>query len=105
MAQNLGGGFAKTAGPGIYFDSDKRSPAGFLLRVTPAGARAWCLNYRLKNSGRERRITIGAVETWPIAEARKRAAELRRIVDAGGDPLADIETQRAEPTVNDLWKR
>jgi hypothetical protein len=39
------------------------------------------------------------------AEARKRAAELRRIVDAGGDPLGEREERRREPTVADLWER
>jgi integrase len=76
-----------------------------MLRVTPAGARSWCLNYRLKDTGRERRITIGDVAAWPLAEARKRAAELRRIVDAGGDPLGDREERRREPTVAELWER
>ena len=97
--------FARFAEPGIYFNHDRRSPRGFLLRVTPNGARSWCLNYRLKDSGRERRITIGDVAAWPISEARKRAAELRRDVDAGGDPLADRETKRQEPIVSELWQR
>jgi integrase len=91
--------------PGIYFDRDRRSPRGFLLRVTAAGARAWCLNYRLRDSGRERRITIGDTASWPIAEARKRAHELRREIDSGGDPLADREDRRAAPTVAELAER
>jgi integrase len=97
--------FVRSAEPGIYFDHDHRSPAGFVLRVTAAGAKSWCLNYRLKDTGRERRITIGSVSAWPIAEARKRGAELRRIVDAGGDPLADREEKRAAPTVAALVER
>jgi integrase len=91
--------------PGIYFDRDPKSPRGFLLRVTPAGARAWCLNYRVKDTGIERRITIGDVKSWPIAEARKRGHELRREIDAGGDPLADREEKRAAPTVAQLVAR
>jgi integrase len=97
--------FGRSAEPGIYFDHDHRSPRGFLLRVTPAGARSWCLNYRTKDTGRERRITIGDIRAWPISEARKRAADLRRIVDAGGDPLGEREEQRAAPTVADLAAR
>jgi integrase len=97
--------FARSAEPGIYFDHDRRSPSGFMLRVTPACARSWCLNYRVKNTGRERRITIGDIRAWPISEARKRAAELRREVDAGGDPLGEREEQRAAPTVADLAAR
>jgi integrase len=76
-----------------------------MLRVTPAGARAWCLNYRIKDTGRERRITIGDISAWPIPEAIKRAAELRREVDAGGDPLGSREQSREAPTVAQLVER
>ena len=97
--------FAKTAEAGLHFDHHKDAPRGFLLRVTPGLSRAWCLDYRLRDSGRQRRITIGDVAAWPVSEARKHAAELRRAVDAGGDPLADRETKRQEPTVSELWDR
>jgi integrase len=97
--------FARTAEPGIYFDPDRRSCAGFMLRVTPAGARSWCLNYRVRDTDRERRMTIGDIAAWPIAEARKEAAELRRIVDMGGDPLGERQDRRAAPTVTELWER
>src|ERR1700693_5215974 len=106
MQAKLTDAVAAKAGPGIYFDSDrKRSPRGFLLRVTLAGARCWCLNYRVRDTGRERRITIGDIGAWPIEEARERAAELRRIVDAGGDPLGVLEQRRAAPTVAGLAAR
>src|SRR6516162_1757176 len=98
-------GFAKTAEPGIYFDSAGKSPAGFMLRVTKAGTKAWCLNYRVRGTGRERRITIGQITAWPIAEARKEAAEMRRIVDSGGDPLGDRQDKRDAATVAELWGR
>src|SRR5271163_3143416 len=47
-------------------------------------------------------MTIGAFPTWPVKEARKRAAELRRIVDAGGDPLEAKQTERAAPDMGEL---
>jgi integrase len=98
---------AKDAGTssGVYFDRGTNRVRGLMLRITPAGARAWCLNYRVKDTGRERRLTIGDVAAWPIAEARKRAAELRREVDSGGDPLGQREEKRAAPTVADLVER
>jgi integrase len=105
MQAKLTDGVAAKAGPGLYFDNDKRSPRGFLLRVTPAGSRAWCLNYRVKDSGRERRLTIGDVAAWPITAARERASELRRVIDAGGDPLGQMEEKRSAPTVADLAAR
>jgi integrase len=106
MQAKLTDAVATKVGPGLYFDSDKqRSPRGFLLRVTPAGARCWCLNYRVRDTGRERRLTIGDVAAWPIAAARERAAELRREIDAGGDPLGQREEKRAAPTVSELAER
>jgi integrase len=97
--------YAKNATPGLHWDAKQDSPKGFLLRVTPAGSRAWCLNYRIKDTGRERRITLGDVGSWPVEEARKHAAEMRRLVDKGGDPLGELEEQRAAPTVTDLWQQ
>jgi integrase len=88
-----------------YFDTHKDAPRGFLLRITPAGARAWALQYRVKDSSRQREITIGDVKTWPIAQARKRGHQLRREIDAGGDPLADREKKRKEPTVAELIQK
>jgi integrase len=110
MREKLTDGFAKrvTPTPGKndrYFDMDKRAPRGFLLRVTPAGARAWALQYRVKSTSRQREISIGDVASWPIMAARERAAELRREIDAGGDPLGDLETKRAAPTVAELAAR
>jgi len=105
MQAKLTDAAAAKAGAGIYFDSDKRSPRGLLLRVTPAGTRAWCLNYRVKDTARERRITIGDVASWPITAAREKAAELRRIIDDGGDPLGELEARRAAPTVGELVER
>jgi hypothetical protein len=80
MRDKLTDRFSASAPPGLHWgNADRRAPKGFLLRVTPAGARAGCLNYRVKDTGRERRLTIGDTSTWPIAMAIKRAAELRRM--------------------------
>ena len=75
---------------------------GFGVRITAAGARAFLLDYRVKGSGRQRRLTIGRFPNWTTGAARIRARELRRLVDAGGDPMADFEKARAAPTVAEL---
>ena len=75
------------------------------MRVTPAGARAFILNYRTRAGGRERRYTIGDLKTWATTAARERARELKRDVSAGNDPLAELVAERAAPTVNDLADR
>jgi hypothetical protein len=74
----------------IYYDG----PPGFGIRVSANGVRAFILNYTVRGTGRERRFTIGHFPNWRIEAARARAKELKRLVDTGGDPLADIEAKR-----------
>ena len=85
----------------ITYDDDV---AGFGIRVTAAGARSFVFNYRTR-SGRERRHTIGSHPDWRTTGAREEARRLRRLVDEGGDPLADIEAGRDAPTVAELCDR
>ena len=89
-------------GSKVFWDSDV---AGFGARITAAGARALVFNYRTKGSGRERRLTIGGFPNWTVGAARIKARELRRLVDQGGDPLADLEDERAAPDMADLADR
>jgi integrase len=77
---------------------------GFGARVTAGGHRAFILTYRTR-SGRERRYTIGGAGDWTVGAARIEARRLRHLIDQGGDPLADIEAERAAPTVSDLIAR
>src|ERR1700730_13065005 len=109
MRKELTDKFARTVKPTPgrverYFDTSDRAPRGFMLRVTPAGARAWALRYRL-SSGREREVTIGAAENRRLADAYKRARELRREIEDGRDPLGEREEKRAAPTVAQLAER
>ena len=67
-------------------------------------SRAFILNYRTR-AGRERRYTIGSFPEWKTAAARVEAAELKRRIDAGDDPLGAIEDERAAPTVGELCQR
>src|SRR5262249_11054854 len=77
---------------------------GFGVRVTAAGSRSFMLNDRT-GSGRDRRITIGAVGPWSLTGARTEAAALKRQIDMGSDPLAERNAVRDAPTVADLGKR
>jgi integrase len=77
---------------------------GFGLRVTAAGARSFVLRYTTR-AGRERTYTIGSAEAWKVTTARAKARTLRRDVEDGGDPLGDIEAERAAPTVWELIAR
>src|SRR5438067_98678 len=96
--------WVREAPVGIHRDRDSRTPTGVLLQVG-AGSRVYRFDYRRQSDGRQRRCKIGDVAAWPISEMRKRAAELRREVDAGGDPQGDKEEMRASPNMADLWSR
>ncbi len=91
---------APPSGNRISYDAEVR---GLGVRVTSAGAKAWVFGYRA--GGIERRMTIGDASAWTVRQARDRARELRRQVDAGEDPMAARHADRAAPTVNDLADR
>jgi integrase len=78
---------------------------GFGVRLTAGGFRSFILNYRVRASGQERRYTIGGFPNWHTGDARRKARELKRLIDDGGDPLADIEAERGAPTVAELCDR
>lgn len=74
-----------------------KTPRGFGVRVTAAGARAFVLNYRLR--GREYRYTIGAWPDWSALKAARLARDLRQRVDRGENPLDDRTPPPATATV------
>lgn len=85
----------------IHYDSTQ---PGFGVRITAAGHHAFILNYHTQD-GRERRLTIGSPPAWNLTRAREAAANYRRQIDGGEDPLADLTTAREAPTVRDLAER
>jgi integrase len=92
---------APKAGNRIYYDSEV---AGFGCRVTSGGARSFILNYRTR-SGRERRFTIGPASEWNVTAARNEAKELKKKIERGDDPLAEIRADREAPTMADMCQR
>ena len=79
--------------------------SGFGCRVTAGGAKAFILDYRVKGTGRQRRITLGRYPSWSVTAARDKAKELRRSIDDGADPRGDVESDRAAPTMAELMDR
>jgi integrase len=88
-------------GKAITVDADV---PGFGARVTANAHRSFILRYTTR-AGRERTYTIGNASVWRTTDARDKARELRREIEDGGDPLGDIEDERAAPTVLDLIER
>jgi hypothetical protein len=94
--------------PGTYGDGN-----GLYLQVTaPAGdtkkrteqtevtskprkpARSWL--FRFKRGGRTRWAGLGSYPTVSLAKARQAAADARKVLAAGGDPIEAKRTERAE---------
>ncbi len=75
--------FKCTSGNIPSFLWDSVAP-GLGLRATPAGAKSYIFQAKLK--GQVIRITIGDPATWDILSAQKEAARLRVIVNNGKDP-------------------
>jgi integrase len=84
----------------IYYD---RMP-GFGVRVTAGGARSFVLRYRSRG-GRQSTFTIGSFPDWQTTAGREEARRLKRLIDQGGDPTAEIAAARGAPTFNDLCDR
>lgn len=82
------------------FDTDVR---GFAACIYRGGGRAFTLDYRY--AGRQRRMTFARWPEWGVTAARVRAKELRREIDAGGDPLSTRDALREAPRVSDLIAR
>jgi|SRR5215472_1610982 len=70
---------------------------GLYLQVTNPEARSWV--YRYARDGKTRYMGLGPLNAVSLSEARTRAAEARRLVSAGMDPIAVREGQRAAQRV------
>lgn len=71
---------AATTKPGRYGDG-----GGLYLVVSPSGARKWV--YRFTYAGRATEAGLGSAEVVSLAEARRKAHEARRLLDAGENPI------------------
>ena len=76
---------------------------GLAAKVQSSGTRTFTLDYRY--AGRQRRMTIGRWPEWSVTAARERAKDLRRMIDAGQDPLAAKEELREAPHITDMIDR
>ena len=74
---------------------------GFGLCVLPTGVKSYTFQYRTPE-GRARRITIGKHGDWTPDQARRKAADYRELVRAGGDPAGQKRALLEAATVGDL---
>ena len=69
--------------PGKYHDG---AGTGLFLRVDPSGKSYWVQRVTIR--GKRRELGLGSPPTVTLAEAREQALDNKRLVRAGGDPLA-----------------
>jgi integrase len=73
-----------------YRVSDQRC-IGLAVRVAPSGVKTWDLAYRIRGSGKVRRVSLGRVGDVSLERARERANELTSGARAGRDLIAEEE--------------
>ena len=77
-----------------YRVSDQRC-IGLAVRVAPSGVKTWDLAYRIRGSGKVRRVSLGRVADVSLEKTRGRANELTSAARTGRDLIAEEEERRA----------
>lgn len=76
---------------------------GFVLRVTRAGSRTWCLVYRVPGTGQRRRAVLGRYPAMNAEEAREMVRAKLALLQEGHDPQRVASVSRVGgPTFGDL---
>ena len=65
---------------------------GLYLIIQPSGVKSWALRYR--HAGYSRKLTIGRLPVFDLAEARAKAREALQAIAAGQDPARDKRETR-----------
>ena len=80
---------------------------GLVLRCQETGVATWWFIYSVRIGGvrKLRRVQIGRRDGVPLADARKAAIELRRKVEAGGDPVVERKARDAAVTFQTMAER
>lgn len=78
--------------PGRHADG-----SGLYLNVERTGSKNWLLRVTVK--GKARTIGLGSALDVTLAEAREKAARLRKVTKEGGDPIAERDGKAAEDAV------
>jgi len=78
---------------------------GFGVRVRPSGRRSYVIQYR-DEDGRTRRVSLGAHGSpWTADLARKKAQQMLLAARTGGNPAAELDERRRNPTVAMVCQR
>jgi integrase len=74
--------------PGLYADG-----AGLYLRVGRGGAKSWAFRFML--NGKAREMGLGGLTKVKLADARKKAVDVRLLLSDGHDPLTHRQEEEA----------
>lgn len=100
LSKSIVDGLKAPATETVYWDI---SLPGFGVRVKPSGSKSYLIQYRVRETGRSKRKTIG--QHGPLlsfAQARSIATGLLSDVVRGGDPVAESKAIRDAPTMQEL---
>jgi integrase len=89
---------ATLAEPGRHADG-----GGLYLIVDPSGSKRWAFLFRAQ--GRRREMGLGGLASVPLALARELAADMRKMVALGGDPINGRKAARTRPTFGEFADR
>jgi integrase len=62
---------------------------GLAVRVAPSGVKTWDLAYRIRGTGKMRRLSLGRTSDFGLEQARERANELTSAARGGRDLIAE----------------
>jgi integrase len=68
---------------------------GLAVRVAPSGVKTWDLAYRIRGTGKMRRLSLGRTTDIGLEQARERANELTSAARGGRDLIAEEDEARA----------
>ncbi|MEP1539179.1 MAG: tyrosine-type recombinase/integrase [Paracoccaceae bacterium] len=87
----------------VFWDIAMKS---FGIRIKPNGSKSYIIQYRNRNTGRSRRMTIGQHgPLFTLNQAREIARGLLSDAARGADPVAEKKAMRAAPTMSELADR
>src|SRR6516162_3041699 len=95
MAGRLTARKVETAKAGKYSDG-----GNLYLIVLPTGGRKWVLRFTWRGKGRE--MGLGTPANVSLADARERAANARRMIAQGLDPIHERKRTGGVPTFGEL---
>jgi integrase len=90
VAGKLSARKVQTAQPGKYSDG-----ANLYLVVASGGSRKWVLRFNWRGQAKE--MGLGSASSVPLADARERAAEARRKIAQGINPIEDRRRDQGTP--------